>query len=79
MPAADRLPQLAAAVARQPGEWTTGRVMRWYRAAGIPAPKRTIARGDLKRLAARGLLTRHDGPGRTYYTPATTDPKGAAQ
>ena len=69
MAAADRLSCLAAAVARQPGEWTTERVWRWYRAAAI-APGRATARGDLARLAARGLLVRHEQPGRRYYTAA---------
>ncbi|KOT47125.1 MULTISPECIES: hypothetical protein [Streptomyces] len=59
---------LAAAVARQPGEWTTRRVLRLYRSAGWPAPLSRTARHDLARLHRDGLLTLHETPGRRYYT-----------
>ncbi|WP_030024851.1 hypothetical protein [Streptomyces monomycini] len=59
---------LAGAVAEQPGEWTTHRVMRLYRSAGWPAPMTRAARRDLARLNRDGLLALHETPGRRYYT-----------
>ncbi|MEU7156020.1 hypothetical protein AB0A98_06185 [Streptomyces chrestomyceticus] len=59
---------LAGAVAEQPGEWTTRRVLRLYRSAGWPAPLSHIARRDLARLHRDGLLALHETPGRRYYT-----------
>lgn len=67
---ADRIARLAASVRRSTGEWTTGRVRRWYREAGIDAPKRATARGDLKRLVGDGVLKQHDQAGRRYYVVA---------
>lgn len=68
---ADRLAALAAAVAAEPGPWTTRRVQRLYRTAGFAAPLRATARRDLTALTARGLLDRDDtDPGRrTYHRP----------
>lgn len=61
-----RLAVLSAAVDALPGEWTTGRAWRLYRAAGI-APGRRTARRDLARLAAAGRLTPVGRPtGLTY-------------
>lgn len=51
-----RLAVLAAAVEALPGEWTTARAWRLYRAAGL-ASKRRTARRDLARLARDGRLT----------------------
>lgn len=59
---------LTKAVAEQPGEWTTHRVMVLYRAAGWPAPMPRTARRDLARLHRDGLLALHETPGRRYYT-----------
>ncbi|MFE7117052.1 hypothetical protein ACFU99_16735 [Streptomyces sp. NPDC057654] len=63
-----RRQRLAQAVAAQPGEWTTCRVMRLYRAAGVPLPMTRTARRDLASLHRDGLLTLHEKPGRRYYT-----------
>lgn len=67
---ADRIARLWAAIQRQGGEWTTARVMRWYRDAGLAVPKRATARADLKYLTERGHVTLHEAAGRRYYTPA---------
>lgn len=64
----NRLSVLARAVQQQSGEWTTERVRRLYRAAGIAAPKRATARRDLARLTCRGVLVLHDAPARRYWT-----------
>lgn len=43
--------------------------MRLYHAAGYPIPRSThTARRDLAALQRRGLLLRHETPGRRYYT-----------
>lgn len=60
---------LANAVRAEGGEWTTKRVARTYRAAGLVVPLRKTWRDDLERLAQDGLLTRHDTPNRRHYTP----------
>lgn len=59
---------LAAAVEREGGEWTTGRVQRIYRAAGLDVPLRKTWRDDLAHLARTGLLTLHDSSNRRFYT-----------
>lgn len=60
---------LAAAIEREGGEWTTGRVQRTYQAAGLDVPLRKTWRDDLAHLARTGLLTlRGDQPDRRYYT-----------
>ncbi|MGA5635015.1 hypothetical protein [Streptomyces lydicamycinicus] len=59
---------LADAVRAEGGEWTALRVARTYRAAGLDVPLRKTWRGDLKRLAREGFLTRHETPARRFYT-----------
>ena len=67
----DRIAVLEAAVAEDPGPWTTARVQRLWRESGIDAPLRHTARQALGHLARRGRLTRDDrNPARrTYYRP----------
>ncbi|CUW29657.1 MULTISPECIES: hypothetical protein [Streptomyces] len=50
-----RRQELLEAIRAQPGDWTTGMALRWYRANGWPVT-RTVARADLGRLVADGLL-----------------------
>lgn len=64
----DRLRLLDTAVKHTRGEWTTRRVMSLYRSAGW-TPKRATCRHDLRLLERRGLLVRHETPGRRYWTP----------
>ncbi|MFD7101892.1 hypothetical protein [Streptomyces celluloflavus] len=59
---------LAAAIVRQPGEWTKRRVMRLYQQARHPAPLTRTARRDLAHAHRHGLLDIHETPGRRYYT-----------
>ncbi|MEV5163890.1 hypothetical protein AB0K66_04580 [Streptomyces werraensis] len=57
---AARRAELANAMRRRPGAWTTGQVLRWYRAAGWDV-ERTRTRSDLAALVKQGLL-RTEGP-----------------
>ncbi|MFK0140655.1 hypothetical protein [Streptomyces murinus] len=64
-----RVALLLNAVISQGGEWTTRRVQRFYRAAGIPAPLRATARKDLHALHMQGHLVLHEeDAGRRFYT-----------
>ncbi|MEU6649467.1 hypothetical protein ABZ904_08470 [Streptomyces sp. NPDC046900] len=79
-PAADATPgptgrvaQLLDAIRTARGRWTTTRARRFYR-DNVRAldhmhdgQLRTIARGDLRDLAAWGHLVRHEEPGRQFY------------
>lgn len=67
----DRIAVLEAAVAEDPGPWTTARVQRLWRESGIDAPLRHTARQALDQLARRGQLVRDDSDPdcRTYYRP----------
>lgn len=68
MSARTRLGLLADAIRREGGQWTTQRVQRLYSRAGHDAPFRATARGDLKTLARRGVLTLHEDRNRRYFT-----------
>jgi hypothetical protein len=69
-----RVAQLLDAIRTGRGRWTTTRAVGFYRenvrALGHwpDSRLRTIARGDLRDLAAWGHLLRHEEPGRQYYT-----------
>jgi hypothetical protein len=69
-----RVAQLLDAIRTGRGRWTTVRAAQFYRDNGIEPPgaqwsrTRTVARGDLRDLAVWGHLTRHEEPGRQYYT-----------
>ncbi|MFH9403316.1 hypothetical protein ACH4JS_26725 [Streptomyces sp. NPDC017638] len=80
-PAADATPGPTGRVARlldairtSGGRWTTPRALRFYRdnvreLDHLPDSRlRTIARDDLRDLAAWGHLVRHEEPGRQFYT-----------
>lgn len=60
---------LLAAVQRQGGEWTTGRVKRLYRDAKLTHILRVTIRRDLAGLHADGHLILNDELGRRFYTP----------
>lgn len=68
-----RVARLLDAIRTEGGRWTTSRAARFYLAnrLGPPGAKepriRTVARGDLRDLAAWGYLVRHEEPGRQYY------------
>lgn len=68
-----RVGQLLDAIRTRRGRWTTQQVARFYRdnvrsLDGMPDGQvRTVARGDLRDLAAWGHLIRHEEPGRQYY------------
>jgi hypothetical protein len=65
---------LLEAIRTQRGEWTTKRVLALYRRLSLApgdmrhAHLRSVARGDLRDLAAWGWLVRHDEPSRLHYT-----------
>ena len=64
---------LLAAIRRLGGPWTERRAVGLYlrlpSTRDIPPGKlRTVARGDLRDLAAWGWLNRHEKPGRPYFT-----------
>lgn len=69
-----RVGQLLDAIRTRRGRWTTQQVARFYRdnvrsLDGMPFGQvRTVARGDLRDLAAWGHLVRHEEPGRQYFT-----------
>lgn len=69
-----RVARLLDAIRTQRGKWTTTRAARFYRDHQLGPPRakwpqiRTVARGDLRDLAAWGHLVRHEEPGRQYYT-----------
>jgi hypothetical protein len=69
-----RVAQLLDAIRTTRGRWTTTRAAQFYRNAHIEPPgaqwsrTRTVARGDLRDLAAWGHLLRHEEPGRQFYT-----------
>jgi hypothetical protein len=68
-----RLADLLAVIRAQGGRWTTSRAFKAYRTlpalAGMPLGQiRTVARGDLRDLAAWGWLVAHDDTGRREYT-----------
>jgi hypothetical protein len=65
----ERLAILRAAVDRQSGEWTPGRLKRLYHHdARLTHILRRTMRHDLARLHAEGVLDLHETPGRRYYT-----------
>lgn len=71
-----RLSDLLAAIRWTGGRWTTNKAFAVYRnlpaLAGMPLGQiRTVARGDLRDLAAWGWLTAHDNTGRREYTLST--------
>ncbi|MFJ4322211.1 hypothetical protein ACIP3A_03695 [Streptomyces tricolor] len=70
-----RRQELLQAIRAQPGDWTAGMAVRWYRANGWDVT-RTVARADLGRLAAGGLLLAL-GPdnGRFYRLNTALDPR----
>lgn len=69
-----RVARLLDAIRTARGRWTTTRAAQFYRDCGIEPPgaqwsrTRTVARGDLRDLAAWGHLVRHEEPGRQYFT-----------
>jgi hypothetical protein len=69
-----RVALLLAAVRKQGGEWTTARVLAFYRRTHLGpqdtrrACQRSVARGDLRDLAAWGWLVQHDEPNHLFYT-----------
>lgn len=68
-----RLAHLLAQIRQHGGRWTTNRAFAVYRRlpalADMPLGKvRTVARGDLRDLAAWGWLVAHDDTGRREYT-----------
>lgn len=80
-PAADATPGptgrvalLLDAIRTHRGRWTTTRAAQIYRDNRLGPPNakwpqiRTVARGDLRDLAAWGHLIRHEEPGRIFYT-----------
>jgi hypothetical protein len=77
-----RVARLLNAIRTGRGRWTTARAAQFYRDCGIEPPgaqwsrTRTVARGDLRDLAAWGHLIRHEEPGRTYFVLKTR--KGGA-
>jgi hypothetical protein len=77
-----RVARLLDAIRTARGRWTTARAAQFYRDCGIEPPgaqwsrTRTVARGDLRDLAAWGHLIRHEEPGRTYFVLKTR--KGGA-
>lgn len=72
-----RVAQLLDAIRTTRGRWTTTRAAQFYRDNRIEPPgaqwsrTRTVARGDLRDLAAWGHLLRQEEPGRQYYTLTT--------
>ncbi|MFE7232523.1 hypothetical protein ACFVAF_18055 [Streptomyces sp. NPDC057596] len=78
-----RVGSLLDAIRTGRGRWTTTRAAQFYRDARLGPPGatwtriRTVARGDLRDLAAWGHLLRHEEPGRQYFTLKTR--KGGAQ
>ena len=69
-----RLARLLAAIHQHRGEWTTKRVLALYRRLGLEPDGmpythlRSVARGDLRDLAAMGHLLRGAVPNRLDYT-----------
>ncbi|MFJ2733716.1 hypothetical protein [Streptomyces sp. NPDC087317] len=69
-----RVGRLLDAIRTGRGRWTTTRAAQFYRDARLGPPGatwtriRTVARGDLRDLAAWGHLLRYEEPGRQYYT-----------
>ncbi|MFF9124394.1 hypothetical protein ACF09J_13970 [Streptomyces sp. NPDC014889] len=69
-----RVGRLLDAIRTGRGRWTTTRAAQFYRDARLGPPGatwtriRTVARGDLRDLAAWGHLLRHEEPGRQYFT-----------
>jgi hypothetical protein len=69
-----RVAQLLDTIRTSRGRWTTTRAAKFYRDARLEPPgaqwsrTRTVARGDLRDLAAWGHLIRHEEPGRQYFT-----------
>lgn len=69
-----RVARLLDAIRTGRGRWTTTRALRFYRdnvraLDHWPDSRlRTIARSDLRDLAAGGHLVRHEEPGRQYFT-----------
>ncbi|MFF9279565.1 hypothetical protein [Streptomyces griseosporeus] len=47
--------ELLEAIRAEPGDWTTGRAVRWQKAAGWGC-NRSTARADLSQLATEGWL-----------------------
>ncbi|MEV6014674.1 hypothetical protein [Streptomyces sp. NPDC051997] len=62
---------LLSAVQAKRGEWTTGRVKRFYRKHLPTHVLRVTMRRDLAALHADGHLVLHDTPNRRFYTLAT--------
>ncbi len=77
-----RVAQLLDAIRTHGGRWTTTRAARMYRdnvrsLGGMQwSQVRTVARGDLRDLAAWGHLIRHEEPGRQFYTLKTREDGG---
>lgn len=65
--------RLLAAIQTQGGEWTTGRVKRFYRTALPTHVLRVTMRRDLAALHADGYLDLHDAPNRRFYTLAARE------
>lgn len=63
--------RLLAAIQTQGGEWTTGRVKRFYRKHLPTHILRATMRRDLAALHADGYLVLHDAPNRRFYTHRT--------
>lgn len=68
-----RLAELLNVIRAQGGRWTPNRAFKVYRTlpalAGMPLGRvRTVARGDLRDLAAWGWLVAHDETGRREYS-----------
>lgn len=68
-----RVARLLDAIRTARGRWTTARAAQFYRDHQLGPPRakwpqiRTVARGDLRDLAAWGHLVRHEEPGRIYF------------
>ena len=61
-----RQTRLLAQIRKDGGQWPTGRALTWYQEQGL-TDQRSVARGDLERLAKLGYLTCLDGGNRWYY------------
>lgn len=61
---------VVAAIARQGGEWTPGRVKRLYARHNLTHVYRSSIRRLLTQLWAEGVLDLYEVSGRRYYLPA---------
>lgn len=64
---------VVAAIARQGGEWTPGRVKRLYAQHNLTHVYRANIRGLLRQLWNEGVLDLYEVSGRRYYLPAKVD------